>query len=50
VEYRASPRVLALAELAWSPREARDWDSFERRLPAALRFLERLGVKYRKPS
>jgi hexosaminidase len=50
VEYMAYPRVLALAELAWSPREARDWDSFERRLPAALRFLERLGVKYRKPS
>jgi len=50
VEYMAYPRVLALAELAWSPREARDWDSFQRRLPAAFGFLERLGVKYRKPS
>ncbi|HEV2011447.1 MAG TPA: beta-N-acetylhexosaminidase [Candidatus Limnocylindria bacterium] len=50
VEYMAYPRVLALAEIAWSPREARDWDSFQKRLPAALRFLDHLDVKYRKPS
>ena len=50
VEYMAYPRVLALAEIAWSPREARDWDSFQKRLPAGLKFLDRLGVKYRKPS
>ncbi|MEA2661775.1 MAG: hexosaminidase [Chloroflexota bacterium] len=50
VEYMAYPRALALAEVAWSPREARDWDSFQKRLPAALGFLDRLGVKYRKPS
>ncbi len=50
VEYMAYPRVLALAEIAWSPREARDWSSFQKRLPAALAFLDRLGVHYRKPS
>jgi hexosaminidase len=50
VEYMAYPRVLALSEIAWSPREARDWKSFSARLPAALRLLDRLGVKYRKPS
>ena len=49
VEYMAYPRVLALAEVAWSPREARDWDSFSARLPAALRYLDRLGVRYRRP-
>ena len=49
VEYMAYPRVLALAEIAWSPREARDWTSFSERLPAALRFLDALGVHYRKP-
>ena len=48
VEYMAYPRVLALAEIAWSPREARDWSSFSARLPDALRSLDRLGVKYRK--
>lgn len=50
VEYMAYPRVLALAEIGWSPREARDWDSFQKRLPAAQALLDRLGVKYRKPS
>ncbi len=45
----AYPRVLALAEIAWSPREARDWASFSARLPWALRFLDILGVHYRKP-
>ena len=49
VEYMAYPRVLALAEVAWSTREARDWESFRSRLPAALGMLERLGVRYRKP-
>ena len=48
VEYMAYPRVLALAEIAWSPRDARDWASFSERLPAALRFLDTLGVLYRK--
>ena len=50
VEYMAYPRVLALAEIAWSPSEARDWTSFSARLPAALRLLDRLGVKYRRPN
>lgn len=50
VEYMAYPRALALAEIAWSPRDARDWTSFSARLPAALRLLDHLGVKYRKPD
>ena len=50
VEYMAYPRVLALAEIAWSPREARDWGSFSARLPAALRLLDRLQVRYRRPG
>jgi hexosaminidase len=50
VEYMTYPRALALAEIAWSAREARDWSSFAKRLPAALRLLDRLGVSYRKPA
>jgi hexosaminidase len=49
VEYMAYPRALALAEIAWSPRAARDWTSFNARLPAGLRLLDTLGVRYRKP-
>jgi hexosaminidase len=50
VEYMAYPRALALAEIAWSARAARDWSSFSARLPATLAFLDRLGVSYRKPG
>ncbi|NUQ10833.1 MAG: family 20 glycosylhydrolase [Gemmatimonadaceae bacterium] len=49
VEYMAWPRALALAEVTWSSREARDWESFVARMPAALRSLARLGVHYRIP-
>ena len=50
VEYMAYPRTLALAELAWSPREARDWTSFRTRLGPALARLDQLGVRYRPPG
>lgn len=49
VEYMVWPRALALAEVAWSSREARDWNSFVARLPSALRALDALGVNYRIP-
>jgi hexosaminidase len=49
VEYMVWPRALALAELTWSSKEARDWQSFQARLPQALRSLGRLGVAYRIP-
>src|SRR6185503_8022942 len=47
VEYMVFPRLLALAEVVWSPRGARDWPGFEARLPAHLLTLGRLGVNYR---
>lgn len=47
VEFMAYPRALALAELVWSPREARDSDSFRARLRPSLASLDRLGVRYR---
>ena len=49
IEYMVWPRALALAELTWSSKEARDWESFQDRLPAALQSLGRLGVAYRIP-
>jgi hexosaminidase len=49
LEFMAYPRAIALAEVTWSPARARDWRSFERRLPAALRSLDRLKVNYRLP-
>jgi N-acetyl-beta-hexosaminidase len=37
------PRLLAVAELAWSPRELRDFDDFSRRLEEQRRHWS-LGV------
>jgi len=50
VEYMALPRMLALAEVVWSPRAARDWDDFSAGLPDQLRRLDALGVRYRLPE
>ena len=50
VEYMAYPRALALAEVTWSPKATRNWESFERRLPNAVRMLDRLRVNYRLPN
>ena len=49
VEFRAWPRLSALAEVAWSPREKRDYADFKNRLPALLARFDRLGMNYRRP-
>jgi len=50
VEWMVFPRMLAMAEVTWSPASARDWEGFLARLPSALAALDRLGVAYRTPS
>ena len=50
VEYMILPRMLALSEVVWSPREAREWESFFRRLPAHLSRLDGIGANYRIPD
>ncbi|MBN7812422.1 family 20 glycosylhydrolase [Algoriphagus sp. H41] len=40
------PKLLALSERAWSPREVHDWDGFKERLQSQLKRLDQLGVKY----
>ncbi|HMS55791.1 MAG TPA: beta-N-acetylhexosaminidase [Fimbriimonadaceae bacterium] len=47
MEYMAFPRACALAEVAWSSKEARNWDSFRSRLPAFLEHLKAKGVNFR---
>ena len=48
-EYMAYPRLAALAEVVWTPREGRDFADFRRRLGAHLRRLDALDVNYRPP-
>ena len=50
-EYMAFPRLVALAEVAWSPQRARDWEAFRLRLAQQGPRLSALGVNfYRSPQ
>jgi hexosaminidase len=43
------PRLAAMAEAAWTPEAVKDTTSFNRRLPAFLRELQRRGIPYFNP-
>jgi hexosaminidase len=47
LEYMAYPRACAMAEVTWSPKAARNWDDFARRLTTHLQRLEDFGTNYR---
>jgi hexosaminidase len=47
VEYMVFPRLLALAEVAWTPRERKDFADFRTRLGTHLARLSILDVNYR---
>lgn len=49
-EYMIFPRIAAMAEVLWSPKEARNWDSFIDRLPSLLERYDYLGVNYAKSA
>ncbi len=48
VEYMAVPRMLALAEVLWTPKEKRNEGDFLRRLEAELPKLDAMNVNYAK--
>jgi hexosaminidase len=51
VEYLLFPRLLAMAEVLWSPAAARDDKDFLRRLPAQRELLRQAGVRcYDEPT
>lgn len=47
-EYLIFPRLLGVAEAAWSPREARVWEAFRTRWAAQLPRLDAAGITYAK--
>jgi hexosaminidase len=49
VDYLVFPRLCALAEVTWSPKELRNWDDFATRMKAHYQRLDALGVRYAKP-
>ncbi len=50
VEYMAFPRLCALAEVAWTPPERKEWLDFNIRLQTHLLRLDGLLVHYRRPG
>ena len=46
VEYLIFPRLAAVAEIAWSGKDAKDWPGFLKRLDALTRHYDYLGVNY----
>ncbi len=47
MEYMAYPRLCAMAEVLWSPKESRNWNDFLARLTTHLERLKLLDVNYR---
>jgi hexosaminidase len=48
VEYMAFPRAVAMSEVAWCDKSAKDWESFRRRMPKEFERLDAKGVGYSK--
>jgi hexosaminidase len=48
VEYMIFPRMMALSEVLWSPKNKRDWKDFERRLPTIYKRIESATLSYSK--
>ena len=46
VEYMVMPRMAALSEVLWSPKETRDWGDFSQRMETQYKRYEKLGVNY----
>ena len=49
-EYMIYPRIAALAETVWSPKELRDWNDFSNRISAMFKRYELLGINYAKSA
>ena len=50
VEYMTWPRGLALAEVYWSPKSARNWDSFTGRMEFEFQRMDGAGIKYARSA
>ena len=50
VEYNIHPRMSALAEGLWTPKQNRNFDGFKARLPAQIQRIKAMGANYRDPE
>lgn len=50
VDGQVFPRLCALGEVLWSPKDKRSWPDFQRRIRRHARRLEAMGVRYHRPA
>jgi hexosaminidase len=50
VQYMTFPRLTALAEVTWSPKETRNWDNFKRRLQTQYKRFDVMEVNCRRDN
>jgi len=50
VEYMTFPRIAALAEALWSPKEVRNWEDFSRRIQPMMKRYDLMGINYSKSA
>lgn len=50
LEYMLFPRMSALSEVDWTPKEKKDWNSFQDKLPVMLKRYQLWGANYSKAS
>lgn len=50
VEYMVFPRISALAEIVWSPKEGKDWIDFKSRMTKQFQRYDQRGINYSKVS
>jgi hexosaminidase len=48
VEYMILPRMAALSEIVWSPKESKNWDDFKSRLTKLKDRYDVMGLNYAK--
>lgn len=48
VEYMIFPRASALSEVLWSPKDKKDWNRFQQKLPALVKKYTQWGANYSK--
>ena len=46
MDYQLFPRLCAVAEVGWTPKERKEYGNFQQRLNEMLKRLDRLGVRY----
>ncbi len=50
VEYMAMPRMAALAEIVWVPKEKKNYQNFYQRMELHRKLLDKKGIKYAKSA